>query len=99
MLNYEVAVTTGQEENAGTEANIHITLRGKGGSSGKRLLKKAVNHDNKFEGGQVSTTLNGVPICVEIALHYPSTRIKLHQVDLCKLYIMMSDNENQCVAI
>ena len=53
VLKYVVKTYTGDRSNAGTNANVYISINGKDGSSGKRALKKAQNNANKFEQGQV----------------------------------------------
>ena len=54
---YQVELYTGEEEKAGTEANVYLQLFGERGDSGPRKLLKA-NNNNKdmFKPGQVSLT-------------------------------------------
>jgi hypothetical protein len=47
---YKVTVVTGKRDNAGTDANVHITLFGELGDSGERNLDDPAKDD--FESGQ-----------------------------------------------
>ena len=49
---YEVAITTGSNMGAGTDANVFITLLGTGGSSGEQALLSSVDNINKVCCGQ-----------------------------------------------
>ncbi|KAI3380663.1 hypothetical protein SNEBB_002301 [Seison nebaliae] len=49
LIQYEVQVFTGGERDAGTDANIKLTLFGKNGDSGKQPLSHSLEHRNKFE--------------------------------------------------
>lgn len=53
VVTYEVEVKTGIVDNAGTNANVHLTLTGVRGDTGARKLKKSANK-TKFEKGKVS---------------------------------------------
>lgn len=53
---YRLSVHTGDRSNAGTNANVYIKMIGSKGGSGKRMLKKSRNNNNKFEQGQVRVT-------------------------------------------
>ncbi|XP_077976546.1 lipoxygenase homology domain-containing protein 1-like isoform X1 [Styela clava] len=48
---YKVHVFTGDKFNAGTDANVHITLFGENGDSGERKLLKSETYSDKFERG------------------------------------------------
>jgi hypothetical protein len=52
MADYRIVVKTGGIKNAGTDANVFITLRGSSGNSGERQLD-SVNDD--FERNSVGT--------------------------------------------
>ncbi|CAL1540914.1 unnamed protein product [Lymnaea stagnalis] len=51
---YEVKVATGDHWAAETEANVHITLYGSNGDSGKRLLHRSRTGKKKFQRGTVN---------------------------------------------
>ena len=52
---YCVAVTTGDEPRADTDATVYCTLVGRFGDTGRRLLLRATNHDGAtFRRNQVS---------------------------------------------
>jgi hypothetical protein len=51
---YTIAVHTGKELCAGTDANVRLALTGSKAESGKLRLERS-NHSNKFEMGQVDT--------------------------------------------
>ncbi|CAH1776005.1 unnamed protein product [Owenia fusiformis] len=53
VINYCVEVYTGNETEASTEANIYMTLYGKHGNTGKRILKQSSNNDKPFSIGQM----------------------------------------------
>ena len=53
VLTYQVYVVTGDRRDAGTSADIKLTLFGEHGSSGERPLLKSMNHSRKFQEGQV----------------------------------------------
>ena len=48
---YEIAVHTGEIDNADTKANVFIIVKGAGGMTGRRALKS--EDKNKFEKGKV----------------------------------------------
>lgn len=48
-VRYEVIVVTGSQKGSGTDANVHITIFGANGDSGKRRLKQKFR--NLFERG------------------------------------------------
>ena len=52
MRSYQVAVYTRDEPNAGTDANVSITIEGFRGDTGKRRLLKSQNN-RKFQPAQV----------------------------------------------
>lgn len=52
VVKYQISVHTGDIDNAGTNANVYITIHGENGSTGLRLLKKSQNNESKFEQGQ-----------------------------------------------
>ncbi len=54
MVSYEVEVKTGIVDNAGTDANVHLTLVGERGDTGVRKLKKSSTNQKLFEKGKVS---------------------------------------------
>lgn len=54
VIKYEVAVTTGELWNAGTKANVYLTMYGERGDSGVRQLT-AERKDLLFLSGQVSS--------------------------------------------
>lgn len=56
---YKVKVFTGNVFNAGTDANVYITMFGENGDSGERKLIKSDTYRDKFEKGHVSLTLEG----------------------------------------
>ena len=59
MHKYEIELYTGEEEKAGTEANVYLQLFGERGDSGPRkLLKASNNNKDMFKPGQVSLTCN-----------------------------------------
>ncbi|TGZ66198.1 hypothetical protein CRM22_005460 [Opisthorchis felineus] len=51
LRQYEIHVITGDEQNAGTDANVYLTLYGENGDSGERKLTESQTHRNKFEAG------------------------------------------------
>ncbi|OON21989.1 PLAT/LH2 domain protein [Opisthorchis viverrini] len=51
LRQYEIHVITGDEQNAGTDANVYLTLYGENGDSGERKLAESQIHRNKFEAG------------------------------------------------
>lgn len=51
---YKVHVFTGDVKNAGTDANVFLTLFGDLGDTGERPLTKSALHSDKFERGNVS---------------------------------------------
>lgn len=53
VTKYEVKVVTADDIGDGTDANVHITLYGERGDSGRRMLKKSKEGQNKFEAGNV----------------------------------------------
>ena len=53
VVKYQVKAYTGDRSNAGTNANVFISLHGNNASSGRRALKKSKNNVNKFEQSQV----------------------------------------------
>ena len=56
VTRYQVAVTTGDELRADTDAAVYCTLVGQYGDTGKRLLLKAKNNQGPtFRRGQVLT--------------------------------------------
>ena len=54
MRKYKVHVFTGDVKNAGTDANVFVTLFGDLGDTGERPLTKSEKHSDKFERGNVS---------------------------------------------
>ena len=54
VIQYEVSVETGDLWNAGTEANVYITMYGERGDTGVRQLFKS-SKPEKFIKGHVST--------------------------------------------
>ena len=55
---YEIAVHTGEVDNADTKANVFIIVKGAGGMTGRRALKS--EDKNKFEKGKVRAFPRGV---------------------------------------
>jgi len=54
VYTYIVEVYTGELENAGTDANVHLMLVGRRGDTGcRKLLKSFGFADKKFQPGQV----------------------------------------------
>ena len=53
VLNYQVAVVTGNYWNAGTSAKVYLNMFGERGDTGPRLLHKT-KRSKKFEKGKVS---------------------------------------------
>ncbi|XP_077990949.1 uncharacterized protein LOC144445282 [Glandiceps talaboti] len=51
VLKYQVEVTTGEEENAETEATCYLCIYGERGDTGNRVLFKS-NNEQKFQKGQ-----------------------------------------------
>ena len=47
---YELEITTSQEENAGTQGEVHVNLKGKNGDTGFRMITESVGED--FQQGQ-----------------------------------------------
>ena len=54
---YKVHVFTADKRRAGTDANVFINLIGENGDSGERPLAVSETHRDKFERGQVHSTL------------------------------------------
>ncbi|XP_048249875.1 lipoxygenase homology domain-containing protein 1-like isoform X2 [Haliotis rufescens] len=54
VLSYLVEVTTGTERNSATDAEVHLTIFGERGDTGKRVLRLS-NNRNKFRAGQMDT--------------------------------------------
>ncbi|XP_074641254.1 lipoxygenase homology domain-containing protein 1-like [Tubulanus polymorphus] len=52
VKHYYVEVFTGDLEFAGSESNAHLQIFGERGDTGKRLLKKSLNTEKKFEKSQ-----------------------------------------------
>jgi len=50
---YVVNVVTGDVKNAGTDANVFLSIFGQNGDTGERQLQKSETHTNKFERNQV----------------------------------------------
>ena len=50
---YSVHVYTGNKFNAGTDANVYITIFGENGDTGERKLLKSETNTDKFEKGKV----------------------------------------------
>lgn len=60
---YDVTVLTGDLWNAGTSANVYMTIYGERGDTGVRQLYTAAGEPEKFRMGQVSTViLNSRPL-------------------------------------
>ena len=59
VLKYEVTVMTGEYWNAGTEANVYMTIYGERGDTGVRQLYHS-NQAQKFCMGQVSVSHQGL---------------------------------------
>ncbi len=59
MVTYELEVKTGIVDNAGTDANVHVTLTGLRGDTGSRRLKKSASNKTMFEKGKVSVKSQG----------------------------------------
>ena len=38
-IKYQVAIKTGDDDNAGTESSVHVTLYGERGDTGKRIMR------------------------------------------------------------
>jgi PLAT/LH2 domain len=55
---YVVNVVTGDVKNAGTDANVYLTIYGEQGDSGERHLQKSETFKNKFERNQVLEMLH-----------------------------------------
>lgn len=53
VVTYEVTVVTGDLWNAGTNANVYLTLCGEHGDTGMRQLFRSRNTQKKFQAGQV----------------------------------------------
>ncbi len=47
-----MTVHVGDEDNAGTDANVYLAIMGEVGDTGKRWLKKSNNNDKNFEKDQ-----------------------------------------------
>ena len=54
MHKYEIRVFTGDVKNAGTDANVFMTIFGEYGDTGDRQLSKSTTHSDKFERSHVS---------------------------------------------
>ena len=52
-ISYNVSVKTGDKNNAGTDANVHIKIFGSKGDTGTIKLRSSDNTFNKFERGRV----------------------------------------------
>jgi hypothetical protein len=48
-VTYKVIVNTGDQRNAGTDANVYLNIFGTKGDSGERHLKQSATHTNKFQ--------------------------------------------------
>jgi len=58
VYTYVVEVYTGEQEQAGTDANVHLMLVGHRGDTGSRKLLKSLGFaDKKFQPGQVCCIL------------------------------------------
>ena len=53
MRKYKVQVFTGDVKNAGTDANVFLTIFGEYGDTGERQLSKSETYTDKFERGHV----------------------------------------------
>ena len=53
VLHYHVSIYTGSNANSGTRAQVHITVVGTNGTTGKRLLYRSMNNDTSFQQGQL----------------------------------------------
>ncbi len=54
MVTYLVEVYTGSLLGSDTEANVFVTLHGESGDTGRRILHKSLNHQDKFLESQVN---------------------------------------------
>ena len=57
VVTYVVTTYTGTKFGAGTDANVFCNLFGEQGDTGDRKLALSTTHKNKFERGNVSTSL------------------------------------------
>jgi len=57
VLHYEVLVYMGNNWAAETDADVYITIFGKKGDTGRRLLYHSQTNSQKFQRGQVSTEI------------------------------------------
>lgn len=51
-VQYTIVIQTGKVDNAGTDANVFVTIFGENGQSGERFLD---NEDDNFENGKIDT--------------------------------------------
>lgn len=54
VVTYLVEVYTGSLLGSDTEANVFVTLHGESGDTGRRILHKSLNHQDKFLESQVN---------------------------------------------
>ncbi len=97
---YELAIHTGDCLGAGTKADVHITLYGEKGNTGKIKLKQTEEMDGrrlKFQKGQVSTVYHSIPrqtlsfkFCRGVKISFPGDlkescgRVMMHTGGVCK---------------
>jgi len=68
-VNYDIVVYTGDKFGAGTNANVHVTLYGEHGNTGKRELTQSMR--NLFERKQVDKfTIEAVDLGTYVRLHF-----------------------------
>ena len=69
VLKYDVQVVTGDVWNAGTDANVYMTIYGQYGDTGVRQLFKAKNA-KKFRMGQVENSchVSNVHVCYAVSI-------------------------------
>ena len=55
ILHYQVAITTGDDEDSGTTSDVTLTLKGSEGQLDKYPLTKPTSGSTPFEKGQTDT--------------------------------------------
>lgn len=96
---YRVHVFTGDIFNAGTDANVYITLYGENGDSGERKLMKSEKYSDKFERGHVRyffLCLSASPdeIAVHCRMPFLLRRIFLCSVRSCHSPVSVHDRHH-----
>lgn len=78
MVVYEISVYTGTQPGAETNSNVHITIFGNQGDSGKRKLRKSSTNKVTFQRGQVKKNIqNPIGINKQLATQLNSGKINL----------------------